>query len=79
MPQSRKRKGHAFQKPADIPATQRTKGRYLWALLFGIFGFIMAWFGASANYIVLVIATLAAGIIGYIVGKKMEQEAGKKN
>jgi len=79
MPQSRKRKGHAFQKPADIPATQRTKGRYLWALLFGIFGLIMAWFGGGENYPVLVLATLAGGIIGYIVGKKMEQEAGKKS
>ncbi len=78
MPQSRKRKGHAFQKPADIPATQRTKGRFLWALLFGIFGLIMAWFGAGENYIVLVVAALGACIIGYFVGKKMEQEVGKK-
>ena len=79
MPQSRKRKGHAFQKPANIPAAQRTKGRYLWALLFGIFGLIMAWFGAGENYLVLVVATLGGGIFGYIVGKKMEQEAGKKS
>jgi hypothetical protein len=79
MPESRKRKGHAFQKPADIPATQRTKGRFLWALLFGIFGLIIAWFGAGENYAVLIIAALVAGLIGYIVGKKMEQEAGKKN
>ncbi len=79
MPQSRKRKGHAFQKPADIPATQRTKGRFMWAILFGIFGLIMAWFGAGENYLVMAVATLAGSIIGYIVGKKMEQEAGKKN
>jgi hypothetical protein len=79
MPQSRKRKGHAFQKPADIPAKQRTKGRFIWAILLAIFGFIMAWFGAGENYIVLAIATLAGGVLGYIIGKKMEQEAVKKN
>jgi hypothetical protein len=79
MPESRRRKGHAFQKPADIPATQRTKGRFMWALLFGIFGLIIAWFGAGENYAILVGATLVAGFIGYIVGKKMEQESGKKN
>jgi ABC-type cobalt transport system substrate-binding protein len=39
----------------------------------------MAWFGAGENYLVLVVATLGGGIIGYIVGKKMEQEAGKKS
>ncbi len=78
MPQSRKRKGHAFQKHADIPATQRTKGRFLWAILFGIFGVIMAWFGIGENYIALVVAALIAGIIGYVIGKKMEQAAGKK-
>ncbi len=79
MPQSRKRKGHPFQKPADIPATQRTKGRFMWALLFGIFGLIMAWFGAGENYPVLIIATLVAALIGYIIGRKMEEEAVKKS
>ncbi|HVE61920.1 MAG TPA: hypothetical protein VNA26_08875 [Chitinophagaceae bacterium] len=79
MPESRKRKGHTFHKPADIPAKQRTKGRFIWALLFGIFGLIMAWFGAGENYAVLVIATFAGGVIGYIVGKKMEQEARSKS
>lgn len=78
MPESRKRKGHAFQKPADIPATQRTKGRFMWALLFGIFGLLIAWFGAGENYAVLAGAALVAGLIGYIIGRKMEQEAGKK-
>lgn len=79
MPQSRKRKGHPFQKTADIPAKQRTKGRMIWALLFAIFALIMAWYGAGENYVVLALATLAGGVLGYIIGKKMEQEAAKKN
>lgn len=74
MPQSRKRHGHHYQKPADISASQRTKGRIIWAILFAVFGVVLAFF-ATDNYIVLIIAALVAGLIGYIIGKIMEQAA----
>jgi hypothetical protein len=75
MPQSRKRPGHHYQKPADIPSSQRTKGRIIWAILFAVFGVIIAFFAAGDNYIVLIIAAVVAGLIGYAVGKNMEQAA----
>lgn len=74
MPKSRKRHGHKYQKPSDIPASQRTKGRIIWAILFAVFGVVLAFF-ATDNYIVLIIAALVAGFIGYAVGKSMEQAA----
>lgn len=74
MPQSRKRQGHKYQKPSDIPASQRTKGRIIWAILFAVFGFVIAFF-ATDNYIMLAVAALVAGLIGYTVGKNMEQAA----
>ena len=79
MPESRKRKGHPFKKTtADIPAGQRTKGRTFWALLIGVFSLLIALFSAGLNYIVLIIAAIAGGSIGYFIGKSMEQEAKKK-
>jgi len=74
MPESKKRPGHPYQKPADIPARQRVKGKIMWAILFGVFGLLIAYFAAGVNYIVLIVATLVAGIIGFIIGKKMEKK-----
>ena len=74
MPESKKRPGHPYQKPAEIPARQRVKGKIMWAILFGVFGLLIAYFAAGANYIVLILATLVAVIIGYIIGKKMEKK-----
>jgi hypothetical protein len=74
MPQSRKRHGHKYQKAADIPASQRTKGRIIWAILFAVFGFVLAFF-ASDSYVIPVIGALIAGFIGYTIGKNMEQAA----
>ena len=74
MPESKKRPGHPYQKPADIPARQRVKGKVMWAILFGVFGLLIAYFAAGAIYIVLILATLVAGIIGYFIGKKMEKK-----
>jgi len=77
MPQSRKRRGHRYQKRSDIPASQRTKGRIIWAILFAVFGIMLTFFAAGDNIIVLVIAALIAALIGYTIGKNMEQEASK--
>lgn len=74
MPESRKRPGHHYQKPADIPARQRVKGKIMWAILLGFFGLLIAYFAVGTNYAVLIVATLIAGIIGYFIGKKMEKK-----
>lgn len=74
MPESRKRPGHLFQKPADIPSSQRVKGKIVWAVLLAVFGLLISYFAAGLNYMVLITATLASGIIGYFIGKKMEKK-----
>jgi len=75
MPQSRKRHGHHYQKPSDIPARQRTKGRIIWAILFAVFGLIITFFAAGDSYMALIIGAAIGGVIGYAVGKNMEQAA----
>ncbi len=74
MPESRKRPGHPYQKPADIPARQRVKGKIMWAILLGFFGLLIAYFAVGVNYTVLILSTLIASIIGYFIGKKMENK-----
>lgn len=78
MPESRKRKGHPFKKSSDIPASQRTKGRTFWAILIGVFSLLIALFSAGLNYIIIAIALATGCLIGYFIGKSMEQEVGKK-
>jgi len=75
MPQSRKRKGHPYKKPADIPASQRAKGTTIWALLFAAFAVIIVFFAAGLNYIVLAVAAIAGAALGYVIGKRMEKDA----
>ena len=77
MPESRKRKGHPFRKPSDIPASQRTKGRIFWGILIGVFSLLIALFSAGLNYMVLALAAITGYVIGYFIGKSMEQEAKK--
>jgi 1,4-dihydroxy-2-naphthoate octaprenyltransferase len=79
MPQSRKRTGHhEHHQPSAVPARQRTKGRIIWAILFAVFGVIIAFFAASDNYIVLGIGAIIGAIVGYLTGKNMEQDAVKE-
>ena len=75
MPQSRKRHGHHYQKPSDISSSQRTKGRIIWAILFAVFGAVISFFAAGDNFIILIIAAVIAGLIGYAIGKSMERAA----
>ena len=77
MPQSRKRKGHPFKKISDIPASQRTKGRTVWAILLGVFSVLIALFSAGLNYPVIAIALVAGCFIGYFIGKSMEQQSNR--
>jgi hypothetical protein len=75
MPESRQRPGHhPHQKPADIPSSQRAKGRVLWALLFGAFGLLFAFF-ASGSYVAMAAGAVLGAVIGFYAGKSMEKEA----
>lgn len=78
MAQSRNRPGHPYKKPADIPASQRTKGTVTWAILFGIFGILIAFFIVGNDAPGLAIGTAIGVILGYLVGKQMERDAAKK-
>jgi hypothetical protein len=73
MPQSRKRPGHHYRKPSDIPSSQRTRGRVIWAILFAVFALIIGFFVAGNNVIVLILTTLIGAGIGYMVGMKAEK------
>lgn len=75
MPQSRQRAGHPYQKPADVPASQRVKGRVIWAILFAVFGLGIAFFAAGDNWIALLMGAMAGAAIGYFAGKSMEKDA----
>jgi hydrogenase/urease accessory protein HupE len=79
MPQSRNRPGHHFQKPSAVPASQRVKGRIIWAVLFTVFGLGIAFFASGDNWIILAIAALAGAFIGYFAGKSMEEDAGRQS
>jgi hypothetical protein len=78
MPESRNRPGHHHQKKAGIPSKQRVKGRVIWAILFAIFGFLIALFAAGENYAAWGIVAAIGAIIGYAIGKSMEQDAAHK-
>ena len=75
MPQSRQRSGHPYQKRADVPASQRVRGRIFWAILFSIFGLGIAYFAAGDNWIAMIIGALVGAAIGYYAGKSMEKDA----
>jgi hypothetical protein len=75
MPESRNRPGHHHQKKADIPAKQRVKGRVIWAILFAVFGLLIAFFSVGADYLLLMVVAAISALLGYIIGKNMEQDA----
>ena len=74
MPENKKRPGHPYQKPADVPASQRVKAKILWAILFSVFGFLISYFAVGTDYKILAATTIVAAIIGYIIGKQMEKK-----
>lgn len=75
MPQSRHRPGHQYQKPAVIPAKQRVKSRIIWAILFAVFGLLIAFFASDNSYIALALGALIGAAIGYVAGKSIEQQS----
>ncbi len=75
MPQSRHRPGHQFQKPSAVPSSQRVKGRMIWAILFAVFGLAIVYFASEGSWVVLLIGGALGALIGYFVGKSMEEDA----
>ena len=78
MPESRNRPGHHHQKKAAISSKQKVKGRVIWAILFAVFGLLIAFFSLGADYLILIIIAAASALLGYFIGKNMEQDAVQK-
>lgn len=78
MAENKKRPGHPYRKPADIPASQRIKGRVVWALLLAVFAVLVAFFAVGKDWTALVIAALAGSTLGFFIGKALEKEASHK-
>lgn len=74
MAENKKRHGHPYRKPADIPANERVKGKTFWAILLAVFGLLIAWLAAGKNYPVLIISTAGAAVLGWLIGMRMEKE-----
>lgn len=77
MPQSRKRHGHHYQKPAVVPARQRTRGKIVWSILFAVFGMVIAFFASDQNIAALVIGAIIGGTLGYFVGNSLDHESAR--
>lgn len=77
MPESRKRHNHPFQKPSGIPSSQRTKGRIIWSILLAVFGLVIAFFASNNNSIAIGGGGLIGAILGYFIGRNMEQASRK--
>ncbi len=78
MAQNHKRKEHNQPKStSNIPARQRVKGNMFWAVLFAVFGLLIAFFAAGGNYVYLAIGAVGGAVLGYVVGTKMEEDAAK--
>lgn len=75
MPQSRNRPGHPHHKEAAIPAKQRVKGRVFSAILFTLFGVLIAFFAAGNNYVILGAVAVVSAVVGYVIGKTMERQS----
>mgnify|MGYP003575616072 CR=1 FL=1 len=78
MAQNHKRKEHHQPKSTtNIPAKQRVKGNIFWAILFAVFGLLIAFFAAGTDTLYLIIGAVGGAVLGYIVGTKMEEDAVK--
>lgn len=76
MPQSRKRPGHhEHKRSATVSAKQKTKGKIVWALLFGVFGLLIAMFATMDNYAVWSAGAIGGGLLGYAIGRNLEKQA----
>jgi len=51
----------------------------MWAILLGVFGLMVAFFAAGANYVALTAGAVIGALIGYGIGRSMESEARKNS
>ena len=47
----------------------------IWAILFGVFGLLIAIFAVGTNYIPMTFGLILGVGVGYVVGKRMEKDA----
>ena len=75
MPQSRKRPGHHQQRSHAPGSKQKGKGKIIWAILFAVFGLLIAMFATMDNYTVWIIGAIIGGTLGFVIGKNLEKQA----
>lgn len=78
MPTSRKRTVHHSQKAGVHRTKRKVKARTTLAILFGAFGILIPLFsGAGDKWVYILLGALAGSIIGYFMGKSLEDKTGK--
>ncbi len=72
----KKHKSHLkqFKQSHDTTAPANTKTKAAWVLAIGgaIVGFAVSFFASDGAPLWLAVATVAAGVAGYYIGKKMD-------
>jgi hydrogenase/urease accessory protein HupE len=58
-----------------MTSKQRGKGKFIWAILFGVFGLLIAMFATTDNYTVWIIGAIIGVALGFMIGKNLEKEA----
>lgn len=78
MAQNRKRPGQTGKRTADVPASQRTSGHLMWALLVGVFGAMIGYFASGGSVGGAAVGLLSGGALGWYLGTRMEKDAGAR-
>ncbi len=78
MSENKKRKKPQPERVAEVPAKQRTSGHLLWAVLFAVFGVLIVLFSMGNNWVALIIGAAVGAVAGWLLGRKMEQDARNK-
>lgn len=75
----KKHKSHLkqFRQSQETSATSNTSGKAAWiiAIAGALAGFAITFFAAGGAIVWIVIVTSIGGILGYFIGKKMDDDA----
>lgn len=78
----KKHKSHLkqFKQSQETSSPAKSKAKAAWVLAIGgaIVGFAVSYFASDGAPLWLAVATLAAGVAGYYVGKKMDDTNNKE-